>query len=234
MIMANGPYRTENLKSMMTSSNGTFSALLAICAGNSPVTGEFSAQRPVTRSFDVFFDLRLNKRLRKQSWGWCFETLSRPLWRHCVIISFIIAQVLLILVLFSAKCLLLIVIFASRTVWAFVFLVQFVPVSYIFEYPHRQCTCQVNEQNRVTNHGHLFTHSIYSIHALNTSHFCHQTFIYLAGMLPVITPLSEPFAVLCWIYWIPHICSTDVSPSIPLSNHVYIIISSLIPMRVPV
>ena len=38
----------------------TFSALLAICAGNSPVTGEFPAQRPVTRSFDVFFDLRLN------------------------------------------------------------------------------------------------------------------------------------------------------------------------------
>ena len=44
----------------------TFSALLAICAGNSPVTGEFPPQRPVTRSFDVFFDLRLNKRLRKQ------------------------------------------------------------------------------------------------------------------------------------------------------------------------
>ena len=47
----------------------TFSALLAICAGNSPVTGEFPAQRPVTRSFDVFFDLGLNKRLSKQSWG---------------------------------------------------------------------------------------------------------------------------------------------------------------------
>ena len=60
----------------------TFSALLAICAGNSPVPGEFLAQRPVTRSFDVFFDLRLNKRLSKQSWGWWFETLSRPLWRH--------------------------------------------------------------------------------------------------------------------------------------------------------
>ena len=41
----------------------TFSALLAICAGNSLVTDGFSAQRPVTRSFDVFFDLRLNKRL---------------------------------------------------------------------------------------------------------------------------------------------------------------------------
>ena len=38
---------------------------------------------PVTRSFDVFFDLRLNKRLRKQSWRWWFETPSSPLWRHC-------------------------------------------------------------------------------------------------------------------------------------------------------
>ena len=45
----------------MTSSNGTFSALLALCAGNSPVTGKFPAQRPVTRSLDVFFDLRLIK-----------------------------------------------------------------------------------------------------------------------------------------------------------------------------
>ena len=40
----------------------TFSALLALCAGNSPVTGEFPSQRPVTRRFDVFFHLRLNKR----------------------------------------------------------------------------------------------------------------------------------------------------------------------------
>ena len=61
----------------------TFSALLAFCAGNSPVTGEFPSQRPVTRSFDVFFDRSLNKRLSKQSWGWCFITPSRPLWRHC-------------------------------------------------------------------------------------------------------------------------------------------------------
>ena len=37
----------------------TFSALLSIYAGTSPVSGEFLAQRPVTRSFDVFFDLRL-------------------------------------------------------------------------------------------------------------------------------------------------------------------------------
>ena len=59
-----------------------FSALLAICEGNSPVAGEFPTQRPVTRSFDVYFDPRLNKRLSKQSSGWWFETLSRPFWRH--------------------------------------------------------------------------------------------------------------------------------------------------------
>ena len=59
---------------MMTSSNGNISALLALCAGNSLVTGEFPSQRPVTRSFDVFFDLRQNKWLSKQSWGWWCET----------------------------------------------------------------------------------------------------------------------------------------------------------------
>ena len=50
--------------------------------GNSPVTGEFPAQRPVTRKFDAFFDLRLDKRLSKQSWGWWFETPSHSLWRR--------------------------------------------------------------------------------------------------------------------------------------------------------
>ena len=44
----------------------TFSVLLAICAWNSPVPGEFPEQIPVTRSFDVFYDLRPNKRLSKQ------------------------------------------------------------------------------------------------------------------------------------------------------------------------
>ena len=48
----------------------TFTALLALCAGNSPVTGEIPSQRPVTRRFDVFFHLRL-----KQSWRRWFETL---------------------------------------------------------------------------------------------------------------------------------------------------------------
>ena len=52
----------------------TFSVLLAICAGNLSVIGG---------SFDAFFDLRLNKRLSKQSWGWWSQTPSRSLWRHC-------------------------------------------------------------------------------------------------------------------------------------------------------
>ena len=61
----------------------TYSALLALCARNSPVTGEFPAQRPVTRSFDVFFHLRLNQHLSKQWRRRWFVTPSRPIWRHC-------------------------------------------------------------------------------------------------------------------------------------------------------
>ena len=45
---------------MMTSSNGKISALIALCVGNSPVTGGFPSQRQVMQSFDVFFVLRLN------------------------------------------------------------------------------------------------------------------------------------------------------------------------------
>ena len=59
-----------------------FSALLTICAGNSPVPGEFPAQKSVMWLFDVLFYLGLNKRLSKPSWRWWFETLSHPLWRH--------------------------------------------------------------------------------------------------------------------------------------------------------
>ena len=59
------------------------SALLALCEGNSPVTGEFPLHRPVTRSLRVFFDVRLNKRVRKQSKRWWFETRLCTLWRHC-------------------------------------------------------------------------------------------------------------------------------------------------------
>ena len=62
--------------SMMTSSNG------GIFRVTGPLCGEFPTQRPVTQSFDVFFDLRVNKRLSKQSWGWWFETPASSLWRH--------------------------------------------------------------------------------------------------------------------------------------------------------
>ena len=62
---------------MNTSSNGNIFRV----TGHLCEAGEFPAQRPVTRSFDVFFDLRLNKRLTEQSRGWWFETLSCPLWR---------------------------------------------------------------------------------------------------------------------------------------------------------
>ena len=68
---------------MMTSSIGNIFRVIGTCAGNSPVTGEVPSQRPVTRSFDGFVDLRQHKRLSKQSWGWWFETSSRPLLRHC-------------------------------------------------------------------------------------------------------------------------------------------------------
>ena len=59
-----------------------FSALLAMCAWNSPVTCEFPTQRLGTQNFEVLFDLRLNKQLSKQSWDWWFETPSCSLWRH--------------------------------------------------------------------------------------------------------------------------------------------------------
>ena len=68
---------------MMTSSNGNiFRVTGPLCGG---FTGHpwIPAQRPVTRSFDVFFGLRLNKWLSKQLWGWWFEAPSRSLWRHC-------------------------------------------------------------------------------------------------------------------------------------------------------
>ena len=69
--------------SMMTSSKGN------IFRVTGPLCGEFTGLRwiPLTKAsnaeFDVFFELCLNKRLTKQSWGWWFETLSCPLWRHC-------------------------------------------------------------------------------------------------------------------------------------------------------
>ena len=55
---------------MMTSSNGIIFRVTGPCEGNSPVTGEFPSQRPVTQSFDVFYIARLNKQLSKQLRGW--------------------------------------------------------------------------------------------------------------------------------------------------------------------
>ena len=61
----------------------TFPRFWPFCAGNSPVTGEFHTQTPVTRSFDVFYDLHLDKRLNKLTWCWWFGTPSGSFWRHC-------------------------------------------------------------------------------------------------------------------------------------------------------
>ena len=66
----------------------TFSALLALCASNSSVTGDFPSQKPVTRSFGVLFDLLLNKRLSEQSRRRWLETPLRSLWRHCKVKKF--------------------------------------------------------------------------------------------------------------------------------------------------
>ena len=78
---------------MMTASNGNMFRVTGFCvgnspvtAGNSPVTGEFPSHRPVTWCFDVFFDLRLNKQLSKQSRRQWFEAPSRSLWRHCNVV----------------------------------------------------------------------------------------------------------------------------------------------------
>ena len=70
-------------RSMMTSSKGNIFRVTGPLCGEFTGPGEFPTQRPVTRSFDAFFDLRLNKRLSKQWWGWWFETPSWPLWRQC-------------------------------------------------------------------------------------------------------------------------------------------------------
>ena len=80
------------VSNMMTSSNGNIFRVTGHLCGEFTSPGEFPPQRPVTRSFDVFFDLRLNKRLSKQSWGWWFETQSHPLWRQCNEITIIMPR----------------------------------------------------------------------------------------------------------------------------------------------
>ena len=73
----------ETRQPMMTSSNGNIFRVTGHLCGEFTGPRWIPAQRPVTQSFDVFFDLSLNKRLSKQSWSWWFETLSCSLWRHC-------------------------------------------------------------------------------------------------------------------------------------------------------
>ena len=66
----------------------TFSMLPTLCAGNSLVTVEFPSQRPVKWSFNVFFDLHLNKRLSKQLRRQWFGMPSYSLWHHCIFLLF--------------------------------------------------------------------------------------------------------------------------------------------------
>ena len=94
-MIHNGACFVQMYRNMMTSSNenifrvagplcGAFTGHRSIARLCGEFTGHRSIprKRPVTRSFDVFFDLRQNKRLSKHSWGWWFETPSPSLWRH--------------------------------------------------------------------------------------------------------------------------------------------------------
>ena len=81
--------------SIMTSSNGNILHVIGPLwrefTGHRCLWGEFTGHRwiPLTKASDAdiwcFFDRSLNKRLRKQSIRWWFETPSRPLWRHCYV-----------------------------------------------------------------------------------------------------------------------------------------------------
>ena len=84
--LKSSPFYTVCLRNyahgMMTSSNGNIFRVTGPLCGEFTGPGEIPTQRPVTRSFDVFFDRRLNKRLSKQPRGWWLETLSCSLWRQ--------------------------------------------------------------------------------------------------------------------------------------------------------
>ena len=82
-IWSQSPICVGKSARMMTSSNGNIFRVTDPLCGEFTGLGEIPAQRPVTRGFDVFFDLRLNKRLSKQPWGWWSEMPSWSLWRQC-------------------------------------------------------------------------------------------------------------------------------------------------------
>ena len=90
IIVTNNALISCDPKFMMTSSNGNIFRVTGHLCGEFTGPGEFPAQRPVMRTFDVFFDLRLNNRLSKQSWGWWFEMQSCSLWRHCNVAGMLI------------------------------------------------------------------------------------------------------------------------------------------------
>ena len=83
IIYSGCAHQSWDALNMMASSNENIFCVTGHLPWNLLVTGEIPTQRPVTWSFGVFFDLRLNKRLSKQPRGWWFETQSWSLWRHC-------------------------------------------------------------------------------------------------------------------------------------------------------
>ena len=76
-------YVITHVTTMMTASNGNVFRVTGPLSGEFTGPGEFPTQRPVTRSFDVFFHRRLNKQLSRQPRGWWFETPPWSLWRQC-------------------------------------------------------------------------------------------------------------------------------------------------------
>ena len=79
---------------MMTSSNGYIFCVTGLLRGDSTCNRWIPSQKPVTRSFDVFFDLRLNKRFSKQLRHRWFGTPSHSLWRHYNVLVHILWDIL--------------------------------------------------------------------------------------------------------------------------------------------
>ena len=120
--------------SMMTSSNGNIFRVTGPMCGEFTGPGEFPAQRPVTQSFDVFFDLRLNTRLSKQPWGWWFETPAWSLWRHCPA-----CRTTLIATRFRVAVICPII-QVPHCIRVFFYFVWFVFINHIFQFYYELCT----------------------------------------------------------------------------------------------
>ena len=119
---------------MIPSSTGNIFRVTGPLCGEFTGPGEFPTQRPVRLNFDVFVDLRLNKRLRKQRRGWWFETPSCPLWRHCNENSFLYQSIFFYVWI------------RSDMIWQNTTSVQtlshpFQRVAHRFMVKHKKCTC---------------------------------------------------------------------------------------------